>query len=114
MLHILLVWIVSAVALLITARLVDGFEIKNFKSAMIASLVIGLLNALIKPILFILTLPINILTLGLFTFVLNAIILKMAAGMMKSFKIDKWMTAIGAAVVLMIVQLVLNLIFSGL
>ena len=114
MLHVLLVWILSAIALLITSRLVEGFEIKNFKSAMIASLVVGLLNALIKPILFILTLPINILTLGLFTFVLNAIILKMAAGIMSSFNIDKWKTAIIGAVVLVIVQLLLNLVFSGL
>ncbi len=113
MLHIILVWLLSAIALLVTSRLVSGFKIKDFKSAMIASLVIGLLNALIKPILFVLTLPINILTLGLFTFVINAIILKMAAGVMSSFKIDKWMTAIGAAVVLMIVQILLNVIFSG-
>lgn len=114
MLHIVLVWILSAVALMVTSRLVKGFEIKNFKSALVASLVIGLLNALLKPILFLLTLPISILTLGLFTFVVNAVILKIAAAMLRSFKIDSWGAAIGAAVVLVIVQIVLNLIFSGL
>lgn len=113
MLHIILVWILSAIALLVTSKMVSGFEIKNFKSAMFASLLIGLLNALLKPILFILTLPINIITLGLFTFVINAIILKMAAGMMSSFKIDRWKTAIIAAIVLVIVQLLLNIVFSG-
>lgn len=111
MLHIILVWILSAVALVITSKLVKGFELKDFKSAMIAVIVIGLLNALLKPILFILTLPINILTLGLFTFVINAIVLKSAAGLMKSFKIADWTTAIIAAVVLVFVQVLLNMVF---
>lgn len=111
MLHIILVWILSAVALIITSKLVKGFVLNDFKSAMIASLVIGFLNAVLKPILFILTLPINILTLGLFTFVVNAIVLKSAAGLMKSFKIADWTTAIIAAVVLVIVQVLLDLAF---
>ena len=111
MLNLLLVWIVSAIALLVTSKLVKGFDIKDFKAAMIASLISGLLNAILRPILILLTLPINILTLGLFTFVVNAIVLKIAAGMMSSFKIDRWMTAIGAAVVLMIVQLLFSFVF---
>ncbi|MBC7712259.1 MAG: phage holin family protein [Rhizobacter sp.] len=112
MFYILIVWILSAVALLITSRLVKGFEIRDFKAAMIASLVIGLLNAILRPLLLLLTLPINILTLGLFTFVVNAIVLKAAAGMMSSFKIDRWMTAIIAAIVLVIVQLLISFVFN--
>lgn len=109
MVHILLVWVLSAVALLVTSKLVKGFEIKDFKSALIASLIIGLLNAILRPILLLLTLPINILTLGLFTFVVNAIVLRLAAGMMSNFKIKGWMTAIIGAFVLVIVQLLMNL-----
>lgn len=109
MLYVLLVWILSAVALLITSKLVKGFEIKDFKAALIASLIIGLLNAVLRPILLFLTFPINILTLGLFTFVVNAIVLRLAAGMMSSFKISDWMTAIIGAFVLVIVQLLMNL-----
>ena len=112
MLNTILVWIFSAIALLITSRLVTGFQLKDFKAAMIASLIIGFLNAIIKPILFILTLPINILTLGLFTFVLNAIILRIAAVILPSFKIDGWITAVIAAIILMIVQLLINLVFG--
>lgn len=112
MLNIILVWIFSAIALLITSRLVKGFHLKDFKAAMIASVVVGFLNAIIKPILFILTLPINILTLGLFTFVLNAIILRIAAGILPSFTIDGWITAVSAAVILMIVQLLINLVIG--
>ena len=109
MIYILLVWILSAFALLITSKLVKGFEVKDFKAALIASLVIGLLNAILRPILLLLTLPINILTLGLFTFVVNAIVLRIAAGMMSSFKIDNWMTAIIGAFILVIVQLLMNI-----
>jgi putative membrane protein len=109
MLYILFVWILSAVALLITSKLVKGFEIKNFKAALVASLVIGLLNAILRPLLILLTLPINIVTLGLFTFVVNAIVLRLAAGMMSSFKIADWLTAIIGAFVLVIVQILMNL-----
>lgn len=109
MIYILLVWLLSALALFITSKLVRGFEIKDFKAALIASLVIGLLNAILRPILLLLTLPINILTLGLFTFVVNAIVLRLAAGMMSSFKILDWMTAIIAAFILVIVQLLMNI-----
>lgn len=109
MLNIILVWLLSAIALLITSKLVKGFEIKDFKSAMIASVIIGLLNAILKPILFILTLPINILTLGLFTFVIIAIVLRLAAGVVSGFKIDGWTTAIIAAIVLTFVQLLISL-----
>ena len=112
MLYILLVWLLSALALLITSKLVKGFEIQNFKSALIASLVIGLLNAVLRPILLLLTLPVNILTLGLFTFVVNAIVLRIAASMMRSFKIVDWLTAIIAAFVLVIVQLLMNVFVS--
>jgi putative membrane protein len=111
MMNLLLIWLLSAVALLVTSKLVDGFAIKDFKAAMVASLIIGLLNAVLRPILILLTLPINILTLGLFTFVVNAIVLKMAAGMMSTFKIDTWKTAIIGAFVLVIVQLLINLVF---
>jgi putative membrane protein len=110
MISLLLIWLLSAVALLITSKLVDGFAIKDFKAALIASLVLGLLNAVIRPILLLFTLPINILTLGLFTFVVNAIVLRMTAGMMSTFKIENWKTAIIGAFVLMIVQLLMNLI----
>lgn len=110
MIYLIITWILSALALFITSKMIDGFVIKNFKSAMIASFVIGFLNAIIRPILLLLTLPINIITLGLFTFVVNAVVLRMAAGVMATFKIDSWKTAIIGAFVLMIVQLLINLV----
>jgi len=97
-------WVITAGALLLTAYLVPGFRVKSFGSALIAALVIGLLNILIRPLLIFLTLPINILTLGLFTFVVNGIILKICAYILKDFDIDSWFSAIVGALVMAILS----------
>jgi putative membrane protein len=110
MLGLILVWFISAAALLLTSKLVKGFEIKDFSSAMIASLMIGFLNMILRPILLLLTLPLNILTLGLFTFIVNAIVLKSAAGILKGFNIKTWGDAILGAVVLAFVQLLIEFV----
>lgn len=112
MIQMLVVWLLSAVVLLITAYVVPGFTIKSFGSAMWASLIVGLLNMLIRPILLFLTLPINILTLGLFTFVVNAIVLRLAAGLLKGFDIDGWFSAIIGAIVLAIVNYLVFMAFG--
>ncbi len=104
MLHMLGVWFISAVCLLITAYFVPGFKINTFGSALIAVLIIGFFNMFLRPLLLLLSLPINILTLGLFTFVVNAVILKIAAGLMNGFEITSWTSAIIGALVLAIVQ----------
>ena len=72
--RLLLVWILNAIALLAVAYLFPGVQIQDWKAAAIAALVLGLVNALIKPILVILTLPVTILTLGLFLLVINALL----------------------------------------
>jgi putative membrane protein len=110
MLSLILVWVLSAVALLLTSKMIKGFEIQSFGSAMLASFVIGFLNMVLRPILLLLTLPLNILTLGLFTFIVNAIVLKSASGILKGFSIKTWGDAILGAVVLAIVQLLIQFI----
>lgn len=88
-------WMVSALALLITAYVVPGFKVKSFGVAMVACLVIGL----VRPILLFLTLPLNILTLGFFTFVVYAILLKICAALLKDFTVSGWIPAlIGGAI----------------
>jgi len=104
MIEIIFLWILLSLSLYITAILVPGFHIRSFGSAFIAVVVVGLLNALVRPILWFLTLPINILTLGLFTVVLNAIILRIAAGLLKGFDIDGWFSALVGAIVLAFIQ----------
>ncbi len=110
---ILLTWILTALALMLTSYLVAGFQITSFGGAMIASVLIGFLNAILRPILLFLTLPINFITLGLFTFVVNAIILRLAAGLMSSFSIDGWISAIIGALVLAVVQMIISVMIPG-
>lgn len=112
MIELLGVWILSALAIYVTAALTPGFVLKGFGSAMIASLVIGLLNMTIRPVLLILTLPINILTLGLFTIVVNAIVLRLSAGILKGFDINGWLPAFLGAIVLALVQALLFWMFG--
>lgn len=104
----LLHWIVSAIALLATAYLVPGFKIKSFGSALWAALFIGLANIVIWPALFFFTLPLNILTFGLFTFVINGVVLKICAAFLSGFEIKSWTAAIVGSVVLSLVGMGLH------
>jgi putative membrane protein len=105
---LLIRWLVNAIALYIVAYLVPGVHLANFWTALVAVVVIGLINALVKPILLLLTLPINILTLGLFTFVLNAILLLLAAYVIPGFTIDGFLTAFVASILLSIISTILH------
>ncbi len=101
--YLLAHWVVSAAALLLTSVIVPGFKVDGFKSALWAAVVIGLANILVWPLLIFLTLPINILTLGLFTFVVNGAVLKICASLIKGFEIRGWLSAIFGAIVLALV-----------
>jgi putative membrane protein len=87
MLSFFLTWIVAAVSLVITAYLVPGIEVASFPAAMVAAVFIGLVNAVVRPIITLLTLPLSILTLGLFLFVVNAISLSLASWLAGAFDI---------------------------
>ncbi len=110
--NLLLVWFSSAAFLYVTAVIVPGFVITSFSRALLAAILVGLFNMFLRPILWFLTLPINILTLGLFTFVLNAIILRIAAGLMKGFDIKGWGPGILGAIVLSILQVLVYFLFG--
>ena len=101
-------WIVSAAALLATSFLVPGFKVDGFKSARWAAVVIGVANALVWPVLIFLTLPINVLTLGLFTFVVNGAVLKICAALIKGFDVKSWFSAIVGAIVLSVVAYLMH------
>lgn len=111
MISLLLVWVLSALGIFLTSRLVNGFEIKSFGSAMLASLLVGFLNMILRPILLLLTLPVNILTLGLFTFVVNAMVLRLAAMMLKNFNIKGWGPGIWGAFILAVINMLIFMIF---
>ena len=101
-------WIVNALALLLIAYVVPGFSVDTLYHALIAALVLGLVNALVRPVLFVLTLPITIVTLGLFTFVLNALMIWLVSTIVDGFTVDGFVPALLAAVILWIVSLVTN------
>lgn len=101
-------WLLNAIALLVVANVVPGFGVDTFYTALIAALVLGLVNALIRPILLILTLPINILTLGLFTFVLNALMIWFASTIVKGFDVQGFVPAFLAGLLLWVVSMGTN------
>ncbi len=112
--HLFIHWIVSAGVLYMTAILVPGFRIKNFKTAMIGSLAIGIANIFVRPALLFLTFPLTVITLGFFVFVVNAIILRLCAGILRNFEIDGWVSAIIGALILALLHTLLNFLGFGL
>ena len=106
--YLLFRWILNAIALLFVAYVVPGFGVESLYTALIAALVLGLVNALVRPLLFILTLPVTILTLGLFTFVLNALMILLVSTIVKGFTVDGFVPALFGAMVLFAISLVTN------
>jgi putative membrane protein len=100
MLRLLLHWLLSAIALLVTSRLVPGFEVRGLRAALIAALVIGLLNATIGLILKIITIPISILTFGIFLLVINGLMILVAADIVPGFHVYGLGPAFWGAVIL--------------
>lgn len=108
---LILVWILNAVSLLAVAYLLPGIVVASFGSALIAALVLGLLNALVKPVLIFLTLPITIVTLGLFLIVLNALLFWFAGSILKGFQVNGfWWAVAGAILYSLISGLLSNLV----
>jgi putative membrane protein len=101
-------FLVSALALGVTSHIVRGIHTDGVTPVLVAALILGVLNALIRPILFLLTLPFNFLTLGLFTFVINAVILKATSWIVKGYHIEGFLPALLGAVVMAIISGLLN------
>ena len=80
-------WLLSASALLLVAYLYSGVEVRSFSGALMAALVIGLFNAVLRPVLVVLTLPVTVVTLGLFLFVINALVFWAASGVLSGFHV---------------------------
>ncbi|MBI2326541.1 phage holin family protein [Candidatus Collierbacteria bacterium] len=100
--------ILNAIAFYATAYLVPGVTIAGWSTLLVVSVVWGILSILVKPVLILLTLPINILTLGLFTFVINAMLIMLMSNLVRGFSVASFGTALMAAIVLALVSLVLN------
>jgi len=105
-------WAVNALALLVAAWLLKGIVISSYLSLFVAAFVIGLLNAFLRPVVLILTLPLNILTLGLFTLVVNGIMILLAGDVVRGFEVHGFFSAVFAALIMGIVSFLLNLFIS--
>ncbi|OGG02249.1 hypothetical protein A2W14_05160 [Candidatus Gottesmanbacteria bacterium RBG_16_37_8] len=104
--------LIRAMVLLLTAYLLPGFKIDSYTTALFIAIVLAILNILVKPLLIILTLPVTILTLGLFYFVINAILLVIASKFIDGFKIDSFTTAIIASIIIAIISALVNSIIK--
>ena len=102
--NLILVWILNAVALLVVAYLLPGISVASFGSALIAALVLGLVNMLVKPVLVLLTLPITIVTLGLFLIVLNALLFWFVGTILRGFQVTGFWWAVGGAILYSIIS----------
>ena len=105
---LLLRWLILTFAIMTAAYLFSGIHVSGFGSALIAALVLGVLNAFFRPILLILTLPINVLSLGLFTFVINAVLLLMTSGVIGGLVVDGFGSALFGSLIISLVSLLLS------
>jgi len=103
--------LVSAALLFVLGRLVSGIEVRDGKAALFGALVLGLANALVRPFLVLLTLPITILTLGLFIFVVNALMLMLAAALVDGFEVRGFKSALWGSVVLGLMNILVGMVF---
>ena len=108
---ILFRWLVNAGFVLLAPYLISGVVVANFYTALIAALLLGVVNAILRPILVILTLPINILTLGLFTLVINGLMVLLVASFVKGLTVDGFIPALYLSLFLWLGSLVANLLF---
>ncbi len=110
---LLLRWFLSALALMGIAYYLPGIGVASFYTALIAALVLGLVNALIRPIILVLTLPVNILTLGLFTLVVNALMFLLVATIVKGFTVAGFWPAFWGSIIMMLVGWVVGTLLKN-
>ena len=110
---LLLRWLLSALALLAVAYLYPGVRVDSVLAAVVAALALGLANALIRPILVLLTLPVTIITLGLFLFVINAALFWLVAQVIKGFSVEGFLAALVGSLLYSLITLVVSWVLPG-
>jgi putative membrane protein len=105
-------WLFLTAAIVAASYLIDGIVVGSFLSALIAAAILGILNVILRPVLLILTLPVNILTLGLFTLVINAFLLKMVSGVVTGFDVQGFWPAFFGSIVISLLNWLLNSFIS--
>lgn len=108
MIKLLAKWLLSAAALLFVAYVYNGVTVQSFGAALLAAFVIGLLNTVVRPVLLVLTLPVTVLTLGLFLFVLNALMFWAAASVLDGFQVRGFVAALVGSLLYSVLGLVIE------
>jgi putative membrane protein len=106
--NILVHWLVVTIAILVAAHVIPGIRVDSFGAALIGAAILGVLNALVKPILVLLTLPITLLTLGLFLFVINALVFLFAGSLTSGFHVQSFWPALLGSLVVSIVSYIVH------
>lgn len=109
-LRLIINWLLSALSLLIVAHVIRGFEVTDFTTALLAALAIGLVNATLGSVIKLVTLPLTLITFGIFWFVINAVMLKLVAWVVPGFNIEGFLPAFFGAVILSLVNIFMRLI----
>ena len=112
--RLIIKWLLSAVALLAVAYLYSGVQVNSFGSALIAAAVIGLLNMVVRPVLVVLTLPVTIVTLGLFLFIINALLFWAASGLLSGFHVSGFLAALIGSLLYSLLGLLIESALGGL
>ena len=107
-------WLLSALALLAVTYVYTGVQVSSFTSALIAAAVIGLLNMVVRPVLVVLTLPVTIVTLGLFLFVINALLFWAASGLLQGFHVNGFVAALIGSLLYSLLGLIIEAALGGL
>ncbi len=105
---LLLKWLIMTVSIMAACYVIPGVVVSGFFAAMWVALFLGIVNVLIRPVLILVTLPINILTLGLFTFVINAVLILLASSVIKGFQVNGFWSAMFYSIVVSIVNYILG------
>jgi putative membrane protein len=106
--HILIQWLINAVAVYATAHILDGIHIKSFGAAILVALVLGLVNAVVRPVLVFFSIPFIIVTLGLFLLVINALMLLLVARVVRGFTVSGFWTAFFASLFISILSMAIG------
>jgi putative membrane protein len=112
--RLLIKWLLSALALLAVAYLYSGVQVSTYTSALLAAAVIGLLNMFVRPVLVVLTLPVTIVTLGLFLFVINALLFWAASGLLPGLHVNSFFAALVGSLIYSLLGLVIESALGGL
>ena len=101
-------WVINTVAVMVAAKVIPGIEYSGLSALLVASLLLGILNVILRPLLLLLSLPLVLLTLGLFVWVINALLLYFVGHLVKSFQVAGFGSAMWGALIISVVSLVLN------